>query len=101
MPMKNPVHPGLIVRHDCLEPLGLSVTAGAKILGVSRQTLNKIVNGKSGVTPEMAIRLTKAFGSTEETWLRMQLAYDLAIARRDEAKIRVTRQHVPQELYVH
>jgi addiction module HigA family antidote len=98
--MKNPVHPGQIVRHDCLEPLGLSVTAGAKILGVSRQTLNKIVNGKSGITPEMAIRLTKAFGSTEETWLRMQLAYDLAAARRDESKIKVRRQLVPQELYV-
>jgi addiction module HigA family antidote len=77
------------------------VTAGANILGVSRQTLNKIVNGKSGITPEMAIRLTKAFGSTEETWLRMQLAYDLAAARRDESKIKVCRQHVPQELYVH
>ena len=100
MPMKNPVRPGRIVRHDCLEPLGLSVTAGAKILGVSRQTLNKIVNGRSGITPEMAIRLTKAFGSTEETWLRMQLAYDLAAARRDESKIKVRRQHVPQELYV-
>ena len=100
MPMKNPVHPGQIVRHDCLEPLGLFVTAGAKILGVSRQTLNKIVNGKSGITPEMAIRLTKAFGSTEETWLRMQLAYDLAAARRDESKIKVRRQLVPQELYV-
>ena len=100
MPMKNPVHPGRIVRHDCLEPLGLSVTAGAKVLGVSRQTLNKIVNGKSGITPEMAIRLTKAFGSTEETWLRMQLAYDLAAARRYESKIKVSRQHVPQELYV-
>ena len=101
MPMKNPVHPGRVVRHDCLEPLGLSVTAGAKILGVSRQTLNKIVNGKSGISPEMAIRLTKAFGSTEETWLRMQLAYDLAAARRDESKIKVRRQHIPQELYVH
>jgi addiction module HigA family antidote len=100
MPMKNPVHPGQIVRHDCLEPLGLSVTAGAKILGVSRQILNKIVNGKSGITPEMAIRLRKAFGSTEETWLRMQLAYDLAAARRDESNIKVRRQHVPQELYV-
>ena len=81
-------------------PLGLSVTSGAKILGVTRQTLNKIVNGKSGIGPEMAIRLTKAFGSTEETWLRMQLAYDPAAARRDESKIKVRRQHVPQELYV-
>ncbi len=93
--MKNPVHPGLIVRQDCLEPLGLSVTAGAKVLGVTRQALNNVVNGKSGISPEMAIRLTKAFGSTEETWLRMQLAYDLAAARRNESKIRVQRQHIP------
>jgi addiction module HigA family antidote len=96
--MKNPVHPGRIVRHDCLEPLGLSVTAGAKVLGVTRQTLNNVINGKSGISPEMAIRLTKAFGSTAETWLRMQVAYDLAAARKDEAKIKVYRQHVPQEL---
>jgi addiction module HigA family antidote len=96
--MKNPVHPGRIVRHDCLEPLGLSVTAGAKVLGVTRQTLRNVINGKSGISPEMAIRLTKAFGSTAETWLRMQVAYDLAAARKDEAKIKVYRQHVPQEL---
>src|ERR1700690_2806784 len=101
MPMKNPVHPGRIVRHDCLEPLGLTVTAAAKVLGVTRQALNNVVNGKSGISPEMAIRLTKAFGSTEETWLRMQLACDLAAARKDEHKIRVGRQHVPQELHVH
>ena len=100
MPMKNPAHPGRIVRHDCLEPLGLSVTAGAKVLGVTRQALNNIVNGKSGISPEMAIRLTKAFGSTEETWLRMQLAYDLAQARKDESKIKVKRQHVLKEVHV-
>ena len=100
MPMKNPVHPGRIVRFDCLEPLGLSVTAGSKVLGVSRQALNNIVNGKSGISPEMAIRLTKAFGGTEETWLRMQLAYDLAVARKNESKIKVRRQHIPQELGV-
>src|SRR5450759_2242699 len=99
--MKNPVHPGRIVRHDCLEPLGLSVTAGAKILGVTRQTLNNVVNGKSGISPEMAIRLTKAFGSTPETWLRMQLAYDLAAALKDEGKIKVLRQPVPQDLHFH
>jgi len=98
MAMKNSVHPGRIVRSACLEPLGLSVTAGAKVLGVTRQTLTKIVNGKSGVSPEMAIRLTKAFGSTPETWLRMQLAYDLAAARRRESKIKVQRQAVPREL---
>src|SRR5271170_3299884 len=92
--MKNPVHPGRIVRHDCLEPLGLSVTEGAKVLGVTRQTLNNVINGKSGISPEMAIRLTKAFGSTPETWLRMQVAYDLAQARKDEDKIKVRRQHM-------
>jgi addiction module HigA family antidote len=62
MPMKNPPHPGLSIRYDCLEPLGLSVTQGAKILGVTRQTLNNLVNGKAAISPEMAIRLDKAFG---------------------------------------
>jgi addiction module HigA family antidote len=101
MPMKNPAHPGRIVRSACLEPLGLSVTEGAKILGVTRQTLTKIVNGKSGISAEMAIRLAKAFGSTAETWIRMQASYDLAQARKDESKIKVRRQHVPQELHAH
>jgi addiction module HigA family antidote len=92
--MKNPVHPGRIVLHDCLEPLGLSISEGAKILGVTRQALNNVVTCKSGISPEMAIRLTKAFGSTEETWLRMQLAFDLAAALKNESKIKVQRQHV-------
>jgi len=100
MPMKNPAHPGRIVRHDCLEPLGLSVSEGAKILGVTRQALNNVVTGKSGISPEMAIRLTKAFGSTEETWLRMQLAHDLAAARKNLSKIKVQRQRV-EELHAH
>jgi addiction module HigA family antidote len=99
MPMKNPVHPGRIVRHDCLEPLGLSVTKGAKVLGVTRQTLNNVINGKSGISPEMAIRLSKAFGSTAETWLRMQVAYDLARARKEESKIKVRRQYGMQEAH--
>ena len=98
MPMKNPAHPGRIVRHDCLEPLGLSVTDGAKILGVTRQALNNVVNSKSGISAEMAIRLSKAFGSTPDTWLRMQVAYDLAQAMKDESKIKVQRQRVPAEL---
>jgi len=96
MSMRDPVHPGRIVRYDCLEPLGLSVTEGARVLGVTRQALSNIVNGKSGISPEMAIRLTKAFGSTPETWLRMQLAYDLAAARKNESKIKVRRQHVEE-----
>jgi len=91
MPMKNPPHPGRSIRSACLEPLGLSVTEGAKVLGVTRQALNNVVNGKAAISPEMAIRLSKAFGSTPETWLRMQLAYDLAAARKDESKIKVRR----------
>ena len=91
MPMKNPVHPGRIVRHDCLEPLGLTITAGAKVLGVSRQTLNNVVNEKTGISAEMAIRLSKAFGSTPETWLAMQTAFDLAQARKLESRIKVKR----------
>jgi addiction module HigA family antidote len=89
--MKNPAHPGRSIRNACLEPLGHSVTEGAEILGVTRQALNNVINGKSGISPEMAIRLSKAFGSTPETWLRMQLAYDLAQARKDDAKIKVRR----------
>ncbi|HEY6292918.1 MAG TPA: HigA family addiction module antitoxin [Terriglobia bacterium] len=100
MPMKNPPHPGRSIRTACLEPLGLSVTEGAKVLGVTRQALNNVVNGKAGISPEMAIRLAKAFGSRPETWLRMQLAYDLAAARKDESKIKVRRQHL-QELHAH
>jgi addiction module HigA family antidote len=89
--MKNPPHPGLTVRHDCLEALGLTVTAGAKALGVSRQSLNNLVNGNSGVSPEMAIRLSKAFGGVPETWLRLQLAYDLAQALQREHELHVER----------
>jgi len=91
MPMKNPPHPGVSVRINCLEPLDLSVTAGAKVLGVTRQALNNLVNGKSGISPEMAIRLSKAFGSRAEVWLGMQLDYDLAQARRHESEIHVRR----------
>ena len=100
MPMKNPPHPGRSVRSACLEPLGLSVTAGAKVLGVTRQTLNNLIHGKSGISPEMAIRLSKAFGSTAETWLRMQVAYDLAQARKAESRIRVRRRGALEELHV-
>ena len=89
--MKNPPHPGLSVRHDCIEPLDLSITETADILGVTRQTLNNLVNGKSGISPEMAIRLDKAFGGGAETWLRLQMAYDLAQARQHEGEIKVKR----------
>jgi len=89
--MKKPIHPGRLVRHDCLEPLELTITAGAKVLGVSRQTLNNVVNEKTGISAEMTIRLSKAFGSTLETWLAIQMAFDLAQARKLEGHIKVKR----------
>lgn len=89
MPMKNPPHPGLSVRLNCLEPVGLSVTEGAKALGVSRTTLSRLINGQAGISPEMAIRLAKAFGATPDIWMRMQAAYDLAQARQHEDEIQV------------
>ncbi len=91
MPMKNPPHPGLSVRHDCLEPLGLSVTEAAKRLGVSRKQLSDLVNCHAGVSPQMAIRLDKAFGGGADTWLRIQAAYDLAQAMKRADEIRVER----------
>jgi len=96
--MKNPPHPGLSVRHDCLEPLGLSVTEAAKKLGISRKHLSGIVNCHSGISPEMAIRspemairLDKAFGGGASTWFRLQAAYDLARAMKNAGKIKVKR----------
>ncbi len=91
MTMKNPVHPGAIVREDCLKPLAMSVTEGAKRLGVGRQTLSNLVNEKVSVSIEMAYRLSKAFGSTPETWLSMQLAFDLAQSRDLERTIKIKR----------
>ena len=91
MPMQNPPHPGLSVRHDCLEPLGLSVTGAAKKLGVSRKQLSDVVNGHSGISPQMAIRLDKAFGGGANTWYRLQAAYDLAQAMKQADQIKVER----------
>jgi len=85
MKMHNPPHPGEILRGLCLEPLDLSVTEAAQALGVSRKTLSSILNGRSGISPEMAVRLSIAFNTTAESWLRQQLHYDLAQA---EAKRR-------------
>ena len=87
--MHNPPHPGGIVGRQCLEPLGLSVTKAAKGLGVTRQALSDLVNEKAGISLEMAIRLSKAFGSTPETWLGMQMAYDLWQARGRARQIKV------------
>ena len=91
MPMKNPPHPGRIVRQECIEPLGLTVTEAAERLGVKRQTLSNLVNGKAGISPEMSIRLSKAFGSSPEVWLGMQMEYDLAQAYKSADRIKVQR----------
>ena len=91
MRMKNPPHPGLSVRHDCLDPLGLSVAEGARALGVTRQAMNNLVKGNAGISVEMAIRLEKAFGGGAETWLRMQATYDLAQMAKKAGKIKVRR----------
>jgi addiction module HigA family antidote len=94
MPMKHPPHPGRIVRQECLEPLRLSVTDAAKSLGVSRNALSELVNERRGISPEMAIRLAKAFGSSAAVWAGMQLDYDMARAMEHADRIKVRR--VPQ-----
>jgi addiction module HigA family antidote len=91
MPMKNPPHPGRSIKDACLDPLGLSLTEGAKILRVARHTLSRVVNGRAAISAEMAIRLEKAGWSTADHWLRMQMAYELAQARKHEGEILVQR----------
>lgn len=95
MTMKNPPHPGELVKHECLEVLNLSVTKAADILGVTRQTLSNVVNCKSGISPDMSVRLSKAFGGTPDIWLKMQMAYDLAQVQKRADTIHVKRfEHV-------
>lgn len=91
MRMKKPPHPGRIVRKECIEPLGLTVTEAAERLGVTRQALNNLVNEKTGISPEMSIRLSKAFGSSPEVWLGLQMQYNLARAVKESGKIKVHR----------
>jgi addiction module HigA family antidote len=82
MEMYNPAHPGEIIRKLCLKPLGITVAAAAKALGVTRKTLSELINCRSGVSVEMALRLAKAFDTSAESWLGMQQQYDLALARK-------------------
>ncbi len=91
MKMHNPPHPGEILWELCLEPLGLTVTQAAEALGVSRKTLSSILNGRGGISPEMAVRLSLAFGTTAESWMNQQVQYDLWHAERNRKKLRVTR----------
>jgi addiction module HigA family antidote len=87
--MKNPPHPGEIIRDLCIAPLGLTVTQAAQGLGVARKTLSQLLNGRAGISPEMAVRLSKAFGRSPESWLELQSQYDLAQIRRNARKIKV------------
>jgi addiction module HigA family antidote len=89
--MKNPPHPGHSIKDACLDAVGLSVTDGAKVLGVARHTLSRVINGQAGISPDMAIRLEKAGWSNADHWLRVQAAFDLAQARLHEDEIKVTR----------
>ena len=89
--MNNPPHPGRSIRENCLEPLGLSVTEAAEVLGVARHTLSRVLNGHAAISPDMAIRLEKAGWSSADFWLRRQTSYDLAQARKGEHRIRVKR----------
>jgi addiction module HigA family antidote len=89
MKMHDPPHPGEVLRALCLEPLGVSVTAAAAALGVSRKTLSAILNGRAGISPEMAVRLSMAFDTTAESWLNQQVQYDLWQAERKRKKLRV------------
>ena len=91
MPMKNPPHPGHSIKDACLDPLGLNVTEAAKVLGIARHTLSRVLNGHAGLSPEMAIRLEKAGWPNADHWLRLQTAYDLAQARQHEREIKVQR----------
>ncbi len=91
MPMKNPPYPGRSIKDACLEPLGLNITEGAKVLGVTRNTLSRVINGQNGISPDMAIRLEKAGWSNADHWLRLQTAYELAQARKDQDRIKVER----------
>ena len=97
MPMKSPPHPGRSIRDACLEPLALNVTEGAKVLGVARHTLSRVIHGQAGISPEMAIRLEKAGWSDADHWLRLQTAYDLAQVRKRQDSILV-RRYSPGEL---
>jgi len=88
MTMKNPPHPGIVVLQECIEPLGLTITDAAHALGVTRNTLSELVNAKRGISPEMAVRLSKVFGGTAEGWLVQQAQYDLAHVRADRMKLK-------------
>ena len=91
MQMHNPPHPGEAIRSLCLEPLGISVTDAAEALGVTRKTLSAILNGRAGISPEMALRLSIAFDTSPESWMNQQTQYDLWLAKKEKKHLRVKR----------
>jgi addiction module HigA family antidote len=91
MQMHNPPHPGEVIRGLCLEPLGLNVTEAAEALGVARKTLSAILNGRAGISPEMALRLSIAFDTSPESWMNQQTQYDLWLVKKDKKRLRVKR----------
>ena len=101
MPIKNPPHPGRFVFRQCIKPLGLSITDAAAALGVTRTTLSELVNGRRGISPEMAVRLSKVFGGSAESWLEQQAHYDLAQARADRIKLKPLKDDWHRKLLAH
>ena len=108
MTMKNPPHPGSVVLSECIQPLGLTITQAARALGVTRTTLSELVNGKRGISPEMAIRLSQVFGGSAQSWITQQAHYDLAQIpagriqlKRLPAQPSVPRHHSPQHHHGH
>ena len=91
MAMHNPPHPGEVLKELCIEPLGLTVTESAEALGVSRKTLSALLNGRAGISPEMALRLAKAFDTSAESWLNQQMQYDLWMAKKANKNLKVRR----------
>ena len=89
--MKNPPHPGRAVYDECIEPLGLTITEAAKALGITRNSLSRLINGRNGISAETALRLSKAFGGSAESWLQQQLNYDLAQVMKKEGELKVKR----------
>jgi antitoxin HigA-1 len=99
MPMKNPPHPGDFIRTEIIQPAGLSVTAAARVLRVSRPALSSLLNGSADLSGDMALRIEKAFGVKMDTLMRMQASYDIAQTRKRENKIRISRYHAPADIH--
>lgn len=97
MQMKTPPHPGEVIKYQCIAPLGLTITQAAEGLGITRKTLSLLLNGHAGISPEMAVRLSKAFGRSPESWMQLQVQYDLAQVIANEKNIVVKSYRQPND----